>query len=290
MSQKEITVGSIKNFIDIEGLNEADVIVRKQSSNSMSIDEKEEMTYVATISDSSVDMDSDIVYPKGCDSRRILKTPVVLWSHARSSPPVGKILGLTISDNKIEAKVKMAPTDFGKELWTLIKGGYLNTNSIGFIIKNAVIKGSREFNEFVTKTGLAVGEGCNRIITDFILVENSLCSIPSNENALIEAVSSKSIHLDDKLSKELGLKDIEIKDIPPVPAAIPIPVILDAPIIEPKIETPKAPEVVVTPPVIEPKIEVIAPIKPIFTVVREGGYVPSKEDVKSFSDGKIILI
>lgn len=206
----EVKVGDVKNFIDIEGLNEEDVIVRKQSWGSMVINENEEMTYVATISDTSVDMDQDCVYSKGCDIRKILKAPVVLWSHSHSSPPVGKIVGLNITENSIQAKVKMAPTTFGNELWTLIRGGYLKTNSIGFVIKKAVIKGNKDFSEFVNKTGIQVAETCNRIITEFVLVENSLCSIPSNENALIEAISTKSIHLEDKLSKELGLKVVEV--------------------------------------------------------------------------------
>lgn len=207
--KQEIKVSSIKNFIDIEGLQEEDTIVRK-SSEGMSIDNDEERTFVATISDTSVDMDGDCVYSKGCDIRTIMKNPVVLWSHSHSSPPIGKILGLNITDNSIQAKIKMADTSMAKELWELVKGGYLKTNSIGFVIKRAFIKGQKEFNEFCTKTGLQVSDTCTRIITDFTLVEDSLCSIPSNQNALIEAISTKSINLDEKLSKELGLKIVEV--------------------------------------------------------------------------------
>jgi hypothetical protein len=293
MSQKEIKVGSIKNFTDITGLNEEDVLVRKSLDSVLEIGDDESMTYVATISDLSTDMDGDVVYPLGCDTTRILKNPVVCWNHQHSSPPVGKILGISISEDSIKAKIKVAPTDFGLQLWTLIKGSYLRTNSLGFIIKRAVIRGSKEFAQFVESTGIKVDAACNRIITEFTLFENSLCSVPKDMNTLITAISTKSLVLGEKLTKDLGLKGIETVAIPPVPEAIPIPTVLDAPIVEPKIET--KPEqvvvpVIIVPPVVEPKIETPAPVKPIFTVIREGDFIPSKADVKSYSDGKILLI
>ena len=293
MSQKEIKVGSIKNFTDITGLNEEDVVIRKSLDSVLEIGDDESMTYVATISDLSVDMDGDIVYPLGCDTTRILKNPVVCWDHQHSSPPVGKIMGLSISEPNIKAKIKIAPTDFGLQLWTLVKGGYLRTNSIGFIIKKAVIRGSKEFAKFIISSGIKVDESCNRIITEFTLFENSLCSVPKDMNTLIEAVSTKSLVLGDKLTKELGLKNIEIKDIPPVaiPVKVEVPIVVPPPpIVEPKIETKPEPvvaPVIVVPPVVEPKIE---PVKPIFTVIRDGDYIPSLADVKSFLDGRIITL
>jgi len=286
MSNKEITIGSLKNFIDIEGFQENEVIVRKQNASGMLIDPIEEMTYVATISDTSTDMDSDCVFSKGCDISRIMKQGTVLWSHAHSSPPVGKILALSIEENCIKAKIKMAPTALGNELWTLIKGGYLKTNSIGFVIKKAVLKGQKEFAEFCQKTGLVVDAACNRIITEFVLVEDSLCSIPSNENALVEAVSTKSIHLDEKLTKELGIK---VVDAPAIIAPIvePVKTIIAAPVVEPVI-VPEKPIVEPVKTIVEPIAEIIVP--PIFTLIRDGDYQPTSEDVKQYRSGKIVTV
>lgn len=325
--KNEIKLGNIKNFVDIEGLSEDAIVIRKQTSSGMVIDPNEEMTYMATISDTSTDMDQDCVYSKGCDVRTIMKNPVVLWSHQMSSPPVGKIVGLLISDNKIEAKIKMADTAQGKELWTLIKEGYLKTNSIGFIISKAVIRGQKEFNEFIAKSGLAIDNACNRIITEFTLIENSLCSIPSNGNALIQAVSTKSINVSDKLSKDLGI-DKEIKEVKEIKdeeegkndkgdkgttedVSLPIdtdtkdnsnkanestitenqePKELEGDVTEALLQDPRH---ALPPPVIKveevPVIPVIV-VPPVFTIIREGDYKPTQDDVKSYKSGKIILI
>jgi len=307
MSQKEIKVGSIKNFIDTSGLNQDDVIVRKSMDSVLEIGDDESMTYVATISDLSTDMDGDVVYPLGCDTTRILKNPVVCWDHQHSSPPVGKIMGLSISEPSIKAKIKIAPTDFGLQLWTLIRGGYLRTNSIGFIIKRCVIKGSKEFAQFIEKTGIKVDETCNRIITEFTLFENSLCSVPKDMNTLITAISTKSLVLGEKLTKDLGLKGIETVAIPApaapisvptvvptvVPVAEPIPTVVPVVVPEPVPATIKAPEQPITQPT--PVPEPIKAPEPVVTLrlIRLGDYVPSDDDkksVKAISEGKIIVI
>jgi hypothetical protein len=150
-----------------------------------------------------------------------------------------------------------------------------------------MVKGQKEFGDFVTKSGLQVKDNCKRIISEFTLVENSLCSIPSNENALIEAISTKSIKLDEKLSKELGLVVKEEPKAEPKAEVVP----------EPKTEVKEEPKVAPVAPKVEPPI-VLKPdkaieeetYKPTFVILRAGDYVPKPEEIKSYKSGKIITI
>jgi len=308
MSQNEIKLSNLKNFIDTTGLPDDAVIVRKQYTNEgMIIEADEDKTFIATISDISPDMDKDIVYSKGADITRFMKAGPVLWSHAHSSPPVGKVTELTIGETSIKAKIKMADTPFANELWSLIKGGFLKTNSIGFVVKNAILKGTKDFSDFITKSGIRASGNCNRIITDFILVENSLCSIPSNENALIEAISTKSINLDDKLSKELGMDKVEVKEVKEavaevvaeVPATEPVKEAVEA-VAEPVKEEAKVEakvEVITEPVKVEQPISEKPPLsileetyKPSFVILRAGDYIPSEDLIKQYKSGKIIQL
>jgi len=222
MSKKEVKLSSIANFLDSEiEIKENDVITRKELSEDLIVDEPSR-TFEAVISTTDVDADGDVVYSMGCDPTKFLKNPVVLWSHSHSSPPIGKVTSLQINKNNIKATIQIAETEQADEIWSLVKGGYIKCNSIGFVAKKALIKGTKEFNEFITKNLNGISnniQDCIRIITSFDLYENSLVSIPSNENALIEAVSAKSLKISDKLQKELGIdstvkiRNMKVEDI-----------------------------------------------------------------------------
>jgi hypothetical protein len=73
------------------------------------------------------------------------------------------------------------------------------------------IKGQSEFNTICKNLGIDI-KACKRIITKWVLLENSLVSIPSNKDALIMAYTTKSLELSDKLVKELDItcKDAEV--------------------------------------------------------------------------------
>jgi HK97 family phage prohead protease len=198
--KNKINVDSIKNFVDISGI-EGQEVERKQYVSDIQIDENEEKTFIAAISTINEDIDGDIVYPQGCDLTKYVKNPVVLWNHGHSSPPIGKIIQIQTTNTCIFAKIKMADTNNANEYWKLIKGGFLKTCSIGFIIKNYLVRGTYDFSNFIQMMGLKISDNCKRIINNFYLIENSMCSIPANSEALVMAISTKSLDISDKLKK-----------------------------------------------------------------------------------------
>ena len=213
--KKQIVLSSLKPFCDIAGLDEASVVERKTVMPTLSVSPDDEMTCVASITTCDVDADGDLVYSAGVELDRYVKNPVVCWSHDYSRPPIGKMTEMKVGKDCIDGKIRFADTDMGREVYSLVKGGFLRTCSIGFVTGKALARGSKEYKDFCAASGLVPSERCKRIISKWTLLENSMVCIPSNPEALVQAVSTKAIHLDDRMLKELGVGD-------PLPETVPV--------------------------------------------------------------------
>ena len=259
----KVKIGSLEQYLGKFEDAEA-ILERKGWDTAVSINEDEEKVFVATINSNVVDADGDIVMPDGCNIERYINNPILLWGHNHSNPPIGKCTDIKIDNTGITAKYKMANTTVANEIWSLIKGGFLKANSVGFIAIKSLLKGTKAFNDFVEKTKIDA-TNCKRIITNWMLLENSLVSIPSNQSALIQAIATKSIVLDEKLTKELGIETV-------------------APVVEPKVE--------IVEPIVEAKIEpiiekvepIVEPVLPVrmWNVIRVCGYVTTPKELKEF--------
>ena len=207
--KNKFKVSGISQFIDMDGLKGDEIVERKQMSMDlvpMDISEDDEKTVIARISSILVDADGDIIIPEGCDFKRYSKNPVILVDHDyKVENVVGNAIDLAVRNNGLYAKIKFADTDKANDVWKLVKGGFLKANSIGFIIKSCLLKGTKEFKEYVNTHKSLINENLQRIITEYELIESSIVAVPSNENALMTAISLKSIELSDKTIKELKL-------------------------------------------------------------------------------------
>ena len=199
--KKQIILSSLKNYFDCEGLDPNSVVERKTLIPTLTISPEEESTCVANISTQDVDADGDLVYANGVRLERYVKNPVICWSHDYSKPPIGKMTEMKVGDHHVEGKIKFAPTEVGQEMFKLVKGGFLKTCSIGFITHKALVRGTKEYKDFCVAKGIQVSDACKRIISDWTMIENSMVCIPSNQDALVHAVSAKSF------LKDLGLEN-----------------------------------------------------------------------------------
>lgn len=221
-----VKVNSLKQFIDVADLNLDSDIHRKRFSSKIAISPTEEKTVVASITTTTMDADGDVIMPSGADLKRFVKNAVVLFSHDYSSKPIAKIIAMSVNEDEIVAKMQFADTQEANDCWSLVKGGFLNACSIGFIIKDYVVNGTEEFKAYVKANKLKVDQTCKRIITGFELIENSFCSIPCNPDALVSAISAKSITLSDKTIKELDLpKVIVVEKEAPIVEEVAVPVV-----------------------------------------------------------------
>jgi HK97 family phage prohead protease len=242
--KNKVLVSSLKPYgVDIEGLDENAVVERKAYHPVIKLLPDEEKTIIADISTSSLDADGDMVMPCGADLSRFVKNPIVMWSHNYSEPCIGKALEIRSTPNSLEAKIKFADTLRANEIWSLVKGGFLKCNSIGFINQKSLIAGTDEFKEYCKEKSID-GKNCKRIVTKWTLMENSVVNIPSNPDALISEISAKTITLSDKTIKELELKTEPVE-----------PVVIN--VIKPE----EIPVIIVEPKPVD---------KPKFTIIRDG--------------------
>lgn len=114
------------------------------------------------------DRDGDTLDQSGWDLGEYLKNPQILWGHNPYIPPIAKAMNVRVEDNKLKFDFVFATTDFAQEIKSLVKGGFLNTFSVGFYPK--------EFGD--PRKG-------EKTITKMELLEISIVTIPSNTDAIV---------------------------------------------------------------------------------------------------------
>lgn len=146
-------------------------------------DENGEEIFKIVISTNQTDRYGEIVEQEGIDTTNYLKNPIVLWGHDYYLPPIGKTLKLIQQKRKTTAYFVFAPTAFAQEIKSLVKGGFVNMSSIGFI--------STDFDR---------DNGVHRTSE---LLEYSLVDVPANPGAEMQrTLFAKGI-------KELECKEVE---------------------------------------------------------------------------------
>jgi HK97 family phage prohead protease len=121
----------------------------------------------------------DKINPHGWVTADYMRNPVVLWSHNAQEPPVGRMVRIFVSGDRLMGDVQF-PADgvyeFADQIYRLITSGYINAGSVGFIPLEWKFADSKD----------------RQMGVDFLkqeLIEFSICPVPANANALIEARS-----------------------------------------------------------------------------------------------------
>ena len=145
--------------------------------------------FTAIITTHAIDRDQDVVIPSGMNSKEYESNPVLLYSHDPNKP-IGKMVTMRRGESSIDADFVLAPrpeTHEGEWLpdtvGALMKFGALKGVSIGYIaLDGGVRKASKE-------DATKYGTGVKQVYSKWKLLEVSVVSIPSNQEALINAVS-----------------------------------------------------------------------------------------------------
>lgn len=127
-----------------------------------------------TISSDSVDRDGDTLEVNGWDISNFIKNPVVLFAHNSRALPVAKASNVSIDKGKLKSDAEFATREvfeFADTVFQLLKGGFLNTTSVGFDPKEFIFNEVRGGIDFLKQE----------------LLEFSIVPVPSNPDALISA-------------------------------------------------------------------------------------------------------
>jgi HK97 family phage prohead protease len=167
------SLSEFKNHLDLAKESSELKIVKTLN---VEIDKSSDNNTVSTIiSDGKIDRDNDTINPEGWNVEDYEKNPVVLWSHDSSIPPIAKSK-VKVFKSKMTSKDTFAETEFAQTILELVKGGFINAKSVGFVP-------DRDAFEFDEKTG-----GFH--FDKQSLLEHSYVSVPSNPRALVVARAS----------------------------------------------------------------------------------------------------
>jgi HK97 family phage prohead protease len=154
----------------------ADVSVERPAQVLRSGDEGSR-TVRFVLSDSSVDRVGDTIDAAGWRLGPYKQNPVVLWAHDSSSPPIGKMVNIFVSGDRLIGDVRFAEPEvyeFSDQVLRLIRAGYIKAGSVGF-----------------TPLSFSFAQDADRAFgIDFHeqeLLEFSVVPVPANAHALIEA-------------------------------------------------------------------------------------------------------
>ena len=146
----------------------------------------------------STDRDGEILDPNGWNLKNFKKAPRLLWAHDAWSLPIGKVSNIEV-DNRgrlvFDAEFAEKENDFAKKVADLVRGGFLNTFSVGF----KPLEFDQETDTFKKME----------------LLEISMVNVPANPEARL-SLDYKSFIKDEKkmISKMKGIKNKSIKKSP----------------------------------------------------------------------------
>ena len=176
-----IDLGDWKSLAGDEGDNPERYCLHKTVAGAVVKEESEasdmERTIKFVVSDATVDRDKDVVDPKGWMLDNYNNNPVVLFGHDYHSLPVARSISITLEGGKLVSTAKFATAEenpFADSVYRMLKGGFLNAVSAGFIptaYKENKERGGYDF-------------------TKQELLEYSVVPIPANAQALVQARSA----------------------------------------------------------------------------------------------------
>jgi HK97 family phage prohead protease len=127
-----------------------------------------------------VDRDGDLLEPSGADLDNFEKNPVINLNHdIYNQLPIGKAVKIKRNKEEIKVWIKFATKEenpIAANVYRLIKGGYLNATSIGFI---------PDFSEIDHPDNMTVGG--KKVFTHYKkyeIYEISIVNVPANPAAL----------------------------------------------------------------------------------------------------------
>ena len=136
-----------------------------------------ERQYEFIASTADMDRDGEVIDVSGWDLKNFKKNPVIMFAHDYRTLPIGRATKIGVRDGKLVNNVEFPPEgtyEFADIVERLVGAGFLKTESVGFMPK---------------KWEDGDGEKSpRRTYTKQELLEISIVPVPSNPNALMNAV------------------------------------------------------------------------------------------------------
>lgn len=132
--------------------------------------------FIASTADQ--DRDGEVIDVNGWDLKNFKKNPVIMFAHDYRTLPIGRATKIGVRDGKLVNNVEFPPEgtyEFADIVERLVGAGFLKTESVGFMPKK-------------WEDGDGGEKSPRRTYTKQELLEISIVPVPSNPNALMNAV------------------------------------------------------------------------------------------------------
>ncbi|MDI3462135.1 MAG: hypothetical protein OJF50_000956 [Nitrospira sp.] len=93
-----------------------------------------------TISTAATDRDGDTIDPNGWELDDYRRNPIVLWSHKHDQLPIAKSTRIWSTQSGLQAEIEWPERGvypFADTVHDMVKSGFLNATSVGFVPKEA---------------------------------------------------------------------------------------------------------------------------------------------------------
>jgi hypothetical protein len=178
-----------------------------------------ERSDVSWISTESVDRCGEVVIAKGMNDGQFQSNPLVTLGHAYDLPPVGRSLWRKrVKDGggehalvgvKAKTRYPERPDSWpASDSWppdrvfSLVQAGLLHGKSIGFLPTQAHFADAQEAEARGWPAGTLVFD-------EWLLLEYAVCSLPANQDALVEQVSKGSLDAPPAVASFTALSEVE---------------------------------------------------------------------------------
>ncbi len=152
------------------------------------------------------DRHGETINPEGWDLKNYKKNPVILFGHDYNALPIGKAINVYVEDNKLKFDIQFASTQFGKEVFSLVKDGFLKAVSVGFKVIDWGDESKGEFTymkqELLELSVVPVGAN-----QDALLPTKSIFKLVDNKLVV------KKKKLDELLKEYQELKEKDIEEL-----------------------------------------------------------------------------
>jgi len=182
-----------------------------------------ERSDVSWISTEDPDRVREVVLARGMNDSQFKLNPIVTLQHAYWLPPVGKSLWRKVVRDgplqgvKAKTQYPPRPADWAGTSWpadvalALIQADLLRGKSIGFLPTRVHQPKAKEIEE-------RGWQNVDLVIDEWVLLEYACTFLPTQQNAVVEAVGKSQISLPDEFVQALGL-DASIFKAPPASRA-----------------------------------------------------------------------
>jgi len=195
MSQEDY-LNWFKSNVDDEGNVIEDCLLYKDGEFDINTDKS--ITFV--MSDDFLDRDFEKFDTTGWDLKAYKKNPVLLWSHDRDIPAIGKMEKVRVKENRLIGNPVFDQEDnLAKQIECKIHNGFIKAGSVGFFPNKVEIPEDEK-------------DPCKLIYRKQELREFSICNVPANPNAVI-LDEDKSVDINVKMDGQQLIYDkIQIVD------------------------------------------------------------------------------